>query len=67
MSRNKFLISILILFVIGRFLQSYSLGLAGLSVILIGTILVMCRRRFLIMPPLLDSRLKDIPKYFKLP
>lgn len=55
------------IFAVGRVLQVSAVPGYGLIVIMLGTIAVILRRKYLKMSPLWDSRLKDIPSYFKKP
>jgi hypothetical protein len=67
MSRIIFIISLIIVLIIGRVLQVYQVPVYGLIVIMIGSLVVIARRIFLKMTPWWDSKLRDIPKYFQRP
>jgi hypothetical protein len=65
MNRIVFILSLVIILILGRAMQLTNITGYGLIVIFLGSIVVIARRVYLKMRPWWGGKLRDIPNYFK--
>ncbi len=67
MKRNIFFLSLISLLLIGITLINTEVRGYSFIVLFLGSIIAILRRKYLNLKPWWGGRLRDIPKYFKLP
>jgi hypothetical protein len=67
MNRYFFIIALVTIFIIGLILMEREVSGSLFSILLLGVIVTLFRRRYLGLKPWWGAPLKDIPNYFKKP